>query len=60
MTDDMNARAMRIAGRRDLTAYVTEFTLTPTDDAPLEPYGPGAHVTIETPWWATARHRKPT
>lgn len=56
MTEDKNVRAMKIIGRRDLTSYITEFALAPTDDAPLESYGPGAHVTIETPSGAMRRY----
>jgi phthalate 4,5-dioxygenase reductase subunit len=56
MTEDTNARAMTITGRRDLTPYITEFTLIATDGSPLEPYGPGAHVTIETPSGAMRRY----
>ena len=42
MTEDANARAMKVIGRRDLTPYITEFSLVSTDGAPLETYGPGA------------------
>ena len=46
---------MKVIGRRDLTPYITEFSLVSTDGAPLETYGPGAHVTVETPSGAMRR-----
>ncbi len=56
MPDDLNLREFLVASRRDLAAEITEFTLEPADGAPVEPFTPGAHVTVRTPSGAMRRY----
>lgn len=52
----MDPIRMRVEARRDLTPNICEFTLAPLDGAALEPFTPGAHVTVETPDGAMRRY----
>lgn len=40
---------LTIAGKRRLTSDIWEFTLEAADGAALPPFGPGAHIGVETP-----------
>ena len=42
--------------RRELTPSITEFTLVPTSGTTLPNYGPGAHITVQTPSGAMRRY----
>ncbi|WP_367192155.1 2Fe-2S iron-sulfur cluster-binding protein [Amorphus sp. 3PC139-8] len=47
---------MRVTARRNLTPHIVEFTLSPVEETALPSYGPGAHVTVETPSGAMRRY----
>ncbi len=47
---------MKVTNRRELTAQIAKFTLTPIDGRLLPSYGPGAHITVETPSGAMRRY----
>ncbi len=52
----MDQIRMRVERRRDLTPSIAEFTLAPLDGAELPSFGPGAHITVETPSGAMRRY----
>lgn len=52
----MSAIPMRVTKRRALTDSIAEFTLEPTDGQTLDPFTPGAHVTVRTPSGAMRRY----
>lgn len=56
MSDKREAIKMTVSGRRSLTPSIMEFTLTPADGTQLPEYGPGAHVTVQTPSGAMRRY----
>jgi len=47
---------MTVASRRMLTPTIAEFTLVPEAGVTLPDYGPGAHVTVQTPSGAMRRY----
>jgi phthalate 4,5-dioxygenase reductase subunit len=56
MNDVNDKIALTVAGRRALTPTITEFTLEPDDGATLPDYGPGAHISVQTPSGAMRRY----
>ena len=52
----MSAIPMRVTKRRALTESIAEFTLEPADGHTLDPFTPGAHVTVRTPSGAMRRY----
>lgn len=47
---------MTVSSRRALTPTIAEFVLRPEDGTVLPEYGPGAHITVETPSGAMRRY----
>lgn len=56
MSDSSGAMKMTVARRRMLTPTIAEFTLVPAEGETLPDYGPGAHVTVQTPSGAMRRY----
>jgi len=56
MNDVNDMMAVTVAGRRALTPSITEFTLEPADGITLPDYGPGAHISVQTPSDAMRRY----
>ncbi|NLS06940.1 oxidoreductase [Rhizobium sp. P32RR-XVIII] len=56
MIDDTAPFEMKVVQRRELTPYITEFTLEPIDDRSLPSYEAGAHITVRTPSGAMRRY----
>lgn len=56
MSEPTEPIRMRVTKRRALTPSIVEFTLEAVDGAALPAYGPGAHVTVETPCGAMRRY----
>lgn len=56
MTDETASIEMKVAQRRELTPYITEFTLETQDGQVLPSYEPGAHITVKTPSGAMRRY----
>lgn len=56
MTDDTAPLEMKVVQRRELTPFITEFTLEPTDGRSLPSYEAGAHITVKTPSGAMRRY----
>jgi len=56
MTDTPELREMVVARKRALTPQIAEFTLAAPSGALLEPFTPGAHVTLRTPSGAMRRY----
>jgi len=56
MSEESAAIRMTVAGRRNLTPTIAEFTLVPADGTKLREYGPGAHITVKTPSGAMRRY----
>lgn len=47
---------LEVVARRQLARDIVEFTLAPPDGGALEPFAPGAHITVETPSGAMRRY----
>ncbi|MCY0096913.1 PDR/VanB family oxidoreductase [Hoeflea ulvae] len=56
MSDRNDTIRMAVAARRSLTPSIMEFVLTPAEVTTLPGYGPGAHVTVQTPSGAMRRY----
>ena len=56
MSENNEAMRMTVMKRRMLTPTIAEFTLGPASDAELPGYGPGAHITVQTPSGAMRRY----
>ena len=66
MTADPPRLPLQLASRRDLVggpddgsaspARIVEFTLANTGASPLPTFGPGAHITVQTPTGAMRRY----
>lgn len=54
--DAEDRMAMEVAGRKDLTPEICEFTLVKQGGGHLPPFTPGAHITLETPGGAMRRY----
>ena len=55
ITDD-DLITMTVSSRRELTPSIVEFVLKPEEGGSLPEYGPGAHITVETPSGAMRRY----
>lgn len=56
MSDKSEAIKMKVAARQSLTPLIMEFVLAPDDGTELPTYGPGAHITVQTPSGAMRRY----
>ncbi|MDF1778809.1 MAG: PDR/VanB family oxidoreductase [Rhizobiaceae bacterium] len=56
MSEKIEAIKMTVKGRRSLTPSIMEFVLVPQEGTDLPEYGPGAHVTVQTPSGAMRRY----
>ncbi|MCC6007315.1 MAG: oxidoreductase [Rhodobacteraceae bacterium] len=56
MTEEPASRELVVVARRALTPDIAEFTLADPEGAALDPFEPGAHITVETPAGAMRRY----